>query len=71
MLKVRWAVLAPYTKEALIVREGSHHANVAGSEQAAVVEAMSHALGDFSREVAETIRRLPRPKRPTSETDRF
>lgn len=71
VLKVRWAVLDPYSEAALLVREGSYRSRAGSSEQAAMVEAMSRALGDFSREVAEGIQRLPRPKRPPPETDTY
>jgi len=63
VLKVRWAVHDPYTEEALLVKERSCRAPVASQGQAAVVDAMSRALGDFSREVAEAVLGLPRPER--------
>jgi len=67
VLKARWALLDPYTGEALQVKEETYRATAASGEPAALVDAMSRALGDFSRKVADAIRERPRPRRPARE----
>jgi uncharacterized lipoprotein YmbA len=67
VLKVRWAVLNPHTEEALLVRERNYRAATESREPSASVDAMSRVLGDFSRDVASTLRRRPRPKSPIVE----
>jgi hypothetical protein len=67
VLKVRWALLDPYTEEALLVQGHSYRSQAASTEPAALVEAMSRALGDFSREVAAALQARPRPRRPANE----
>ncbi|WP_328987391.1 PqiC family protein [Thiorhodovibrio winogradskyi] len=63
LLKVRWAVLDPFSQEVLSMREDSYRkrlpANASVSQQ---VAALSAALADFSRDVADELRRLPKPK---------
>jgi uncharacterized lipoprotein YmbA len=55
-LKVRWMLIDPSSDRVLSVREGLYRAPVRGEGPAARVEALSRALGDFSREVAEAVR---------------
>jgi uncharacterized protein len=69
VLKVRWALLDPYTEEALSVNEASYRAKTASDKPAALVEAMSRALGDFSRDVAGAIRGRPKPRPPVSDLE--
>lgn len=56
VLKVRWALLGPDADRVLLVREGSYSAKAQSPDPAAMVEAMSRALGAFSRDLAEAIR---------------
>jgi hypothetical protein len=64
VLKVRWAVLDPYSERPLVVRESVHRNRVRGEGRGALVAALSASLGDFSREVAETLMPLPKPEPP-------
>jgi len=63
-LKVRWAVVDPYSERPLAVRESIYHNRITGEGRGALVAALSASLGDFSREVAETLRQLPKPPPP-------
>ena len=67
VLKVRWALLNPYTGEPLLVRENGYRAEVAGPEPAAAVQAMSRALGEFSQDVADALRGRRKPRPPASD----
>lgn len=58
-LKVRWAVIDPSAEVALAMRESSYRHPFATGDRDAQVAALSTTLGDFSREVAETIHGLP------------
>jgi uncharacterized protein len=61
-LKVRWAILDPFLEQALSVHETAYREPVQGArDQAALVAAMSAALGSFSRDVAAAIKALPKP----------
>jgi uncharacterized lipoprotein YmbA len=62
VLKVRWAVVDPYSERPLMVRESVYRNRIKGEGRAALVAALSASLGDFSREVADTLRQLPKPK---------
>lgn len=64
VLRVRWAVLNPYTDAVLTARETAYRSRAKGEGQEAVVAALSANLGDFSREVAEVLRTLPKPRPP-------
>ncbi len=66
-LKARWTVLNPYTEEVLLVKEGYYRVKAVSTEPAAIVDAMGRALGDFSRELADSIRTIPKPKPPQVE----
>lgn len=61
-LKVRWAVLDPYLERTLVVRENLYRRPLpAAADEATLVACLSEVLGDFSRDVADAIRRLARP----------
>ena len=64
LLKIRWAVVDPYSERPLMVREASYRSPVDGQGPAALVAAMSRSLGDFSREVADRLAKLPPPAAP-------
>ena len=59
LLKARWALIDPSAEVALAMRESSFRQPFAKADPDAQVAALSVALGDLSREVAEAIRRLP------------
>ncbi len=59
LLKVRWAILDPNAEVALAMRESAYRQAFDQGDQDAQVAALSATLGDFSREVADTIRGLP------------
>ncbi|MBK8640272.1 MAG: membrane integrity-associated transporter subunit PqiC [Chromatiaceae bacterium] len=59
LLKARWALIDPSAEVALAMRESSFRQPFAKAGPDAQVAALSATLGDLSREVAETIRRLP------------
>ena len=59
LLKARWALIDPSAEVALAMRESSFRQPFAKADPDAQVAALSAALGDLSREVAEAIRRLP------------
>jgi len=61
-LKVRWALVKPATETALVRRESTYRRPRAQQDPAAQVAALSATLGDFSREVAETLGGLPRSR---------
>jgi uncharacterized lipoprotein YmbA len=69
VLKVRWAVLDPYDDRPLAIRESSYRSRIAGEGDEALVAALSVSLGDFSRDVAATLRQLPRPRPPRLEPE--
>jgi uncharacterized protein len=62
VLKVRWVVLDGLREQIVAVEESSYRSrlNPPGGQEA-LVAAMSETLGAFSRDVAERLRRLPRP----------
>jgi hypothetical protein len=65
VLKVRWAVLDPRLEQALAVREGSYRRGLRQpADRAALIAAMSAALGAFSEDVAAVVRGLPKPVPP-------
>jgi uncharacterized lipoprotein YmbA len=65
LLKVRWAVLNPFSEEVLLMREDAYRHSIAPdasvSEQ---IAALSLTLAAFSRDVASELQRLPRPRPP-------
>jgi uncharacterized lipoprotein YmbA len=67
VLRVRWSVLDPYTEAVLAVRETGYRSQAKGEGQEAVVAALSETLGAFSRDVAEVLRALPKPRPPAPE----
>ncbi|WP_295452211.1 PqiC family protein [uncultured Thiodictyon sp.] len=65
VLKVRWAVLDPRLEQALSVHENSYRRPLRQpADQAALIGAMSAALGAFSEDVAAAVRGLPKPVSP-------
>ena len=63
-LEVRWSLLDAETAQVLSVRRGSYRRPLAQPrDTGALIAALSAALGDFSRDVAATLRELPRPRR--------
>jgi hypothetical protein len=76
VLRVRWSVMDERLQQSYAAREDLYRCPIraptpAGSEQAsavarnaAVVAAMSRCLGDFSRDVANTLSGLPKPQPP-------
>ena len=65
VLKVRWAVLDPRLEQALAVRETSYRQPLGPpADRAALIAAMSAALGAFSEDVAAVLRSLPKPVPP-------
>lgn len=62
VLKVRWTVLDGLREQVVAVEESSYRSRLdPPGDQEALVAAMSDTLGAFSRDVAERLRRLPRP----------
>jgi hypothetical protein len=62
VLKVRWMLIDPESDKVLVVRESGYQAQAKGDDPAAGVEALSRVVGDFSREVADSVRaRVPLP----------
>ena len=59
-LKVRWTLVRPGADAALVQRESSYRRSLVERDTAARVAALSATLGEFSREVAETLGGLPR-----------
>lgn len=62
VLKIRWAILDPYLEQALVVRETAYRHPLASGEQGVMISALSETVGAFSRDVANELRRLPKPK---------
>lgn len=64
VLRVRWIVLDHRTDQVLRVEETHYRRPIAEpKDEGALIAAMSVVLGDFSRDVAVTLKRLPKPKR--------
>jgi uncharacterized lipoprotein YmbA len=62
VLKVRWAVLDPLLERALAVHENTYRQPLRPpADHAALIAAMSAALGAFSADVAAVLRTLPKP----------
>ena len=62
LLKVRWTILDGIREQVVVVEESSYRSRLsAPGGQEALVAAMSETLGAFSRDVAERLRRMPRP----------
>ncbi|MEY6433402.1 PqiC family protein [Thioalkalicoccus limnaeus] len=63
VLKVRWVVTDPYLERALVIRETSYRRPLTMTgevdDEARLVIGLSEVLGDFSRDVAAALRRLP------------
>ncbi|WP_338114169.1 PqiC family protein [Thiorhodococcus mannitoliphagus] len=63
LLKVRWTVLDAGLDRVLRVREQEYRRPIqAPGDDNAMIAALSATLADFSEDVAETLRRLPRPE---------
>ncbi len=63
MLRVRWAVLEPTTREVLHMRESVYRRSLPPAASVSVqITALSATLADFSRDVADELRRLPRSR---------
>lgn len=63
ILRVRWAVLDANSRAVLEMREDHYQRGLpSGAGVSAQVSALSATLADFSRDVAEALRRLPRSK---------
>lgn len=64
-LDVRWSVLDAESAQVIAVHQGSYRQRLAPpGDKGALIAALSAVLGDFSRDVAATLRELPRPRRP-------
>jgi len=63
-LSARWAVIDLSSKQALSVKNSRLTRQAKGKSGEALVAAMSEALGDFSREIADALRTLARQPRP-------
>ena len=68
-LKVRWVVLDPYRNKSLLVREETYRRPIQVGpdgtiDEVTLVSGLSQVLGDFSRDVADSLTRLPRPRPP-------
>jgi uncharacterized lipoprotein YmbA len=62
ILNVRWAVLDGMGDRVLAMREDRYTCPLGqGAGHEAVVAAMSDCLGDFSKDVADTVRGIPKP----------
>jgi uncharacterized lipoprotein YmbA len=59
LLKARWALIDSSGEVALAMRESAYRQPFKQGDRDAQVAALSATLGDFSREVAETLRGLP------------
>jgi uncharacterized lipoprotein YmbA len=69
VLKMRWVVLDHRTDQVLRVEETQYRRPLSEpKDEGALIAAMSAVLGDFSREVAATLQRLPKPRRPDPAT---
>ena len=65
VLKVRWAVLDPYLEQGLATYETAYRRPLAAPKDgSALIAAMSATLGDFSKDVAAALKRLPKPVQP-------
>ncbi len=65
VLKVRWAVLDPYLEQGLSTYETAYRQPLAQPRDgSALIAALSAALGDFSKDVAAAVKRLPTPVQP-------
>jgi hypothetical protein len=65
VLKVRWAVLDPYLEQGLATYETVYRRPLAEPKDgSALIAAMSATLGDFSKDVAAALKRLPKPVQP-------
>ena len=62
VLRVRWAVLDPYQEQARVVRENAYRKRAGGPGQEAMIAALSETVGEFSRDLANELRRLPKIK---------
>jgi hypothetical protein len=72
VLKVRWAVLDPRLEQALTVYERSYRRALRQPpDRAALIAAMSAALGAFSEDVAGVVRGLPKPAAPPVASPRY
>ncbi|WP_296806238.1 PqiC family protein [Thiocapsa sp.] len=68
VLRARWIVLEHRTDQVLRVEETHYRRPLAEpKDEGALIAAMSETLGDFSRDVAVTLRQLPKPKPPPPE----
>lgn len=71
ILRVRWTVLDHRSREPLRVEETRYRRPIgAPGDESALIAAMSATLGDFSRDVAATLHRLPMPE-PAASEDRL
>jgi uncharacterized protein len=68
VLRARWVVLDHRTDQVLRVEETHYRRPLAEpKDEGALIAAMSETLGDFSRDVAATLKGLPKPKPPEPE----
>ncbi|EGV18620.1 PqiC family protein [Thiocapsa marina] len=68
VLRARWIVLDHGTDQVLRVEETHYRRPLAEpKDEGALIAAMSETLGDFSRDVAVTLKQLPKPKPPAAE----
>lgn len=68
VLRARWIVLDHRTDQVLRVEDTHYRRPLAEpKDEGALIAAMSETLGDFSRDVAATLRQLPKPKPPAPE----
>ena len=68
VLRARWIVLDHRTDQVLRVEETHYRRPLAEpKDEGALIAAMSETLGDFSRDVAVTLKQLPKPKPPAAE----
>ncbi|MBK1720713.1 PqiC family protein [Thiocystis violacea] len=69
LLKVRWTVLDAGIDQVLRVQERSYRQPMAPpGDESAMIAALSASLGDFSRDVAQTLQALPRPPQSPNPT---
>lgn len=65
VLRARWIVLEHRTDQVLRVEETHYRRPLAEpKDEGALIAAMSETLGDFSRDVAVTLKQLPKPPAP-------
>jgi uncharacterized protein len=68
VLRARWIVLDHRTDQVLRVEDTHYRRPLAEpKDEDALIAAMSETLGDFSRDVAVTLKGLPKPKPPVPE----